>query len=70
MTAESLIEAFWSWFVEHADTYDSDRDFINELESRLFAICRVDWEIGPLTADEMFLALSPRESSLELVTQT
>ena len=60
MADPALIRALWTWFVANANRWSEQRieDAAAELESKLFAIVNVGWEIGPL-GDGAFFALSP-----------
>ena len=57
------VPRFWEWFADNqaalamASVPDS---LVVELEARLFAICKLDWEIGPGRNAPNMLALSPR----------
>lgn len=57
------ITDFWQWFSEHSAELAARTipdSLIDELESRLFAIHRLDWEIGPGRNAPNLFALSPR----------
>jgi len=53
---------FWSWFKERSSELaagDIPEGLIEELEARLFAIHKLDWEIGPGRNAANLFALSP-----------
>jgi hypothetical protein len=57
------IESFWKWFAANSAALSSNtipESLISELEDRLFAIERLDWEIGPGQHAPNLFALSPR----------
>jgi len=59
------ITEFWTWFADHRAQLSDGKSvepLIPELEEKLFAICRVDWEIGPGRKAPHLFALSPRGS--------
>ena len=58
-----MIASFWNWFSEHCGELasgDIPQTLIAQLEERLFAIHRLDWEIGPGQKSLNSFALSPR----------
>jgi hypothetical protein len=57
------IQSFWRWFSEHSAELAAgsvSQPLVSELERRLFAIHRLDWEIGPGQTSPNLFALSPR----------
>lgn len=57
------IRRFWDWFSEHATELAETsipEVLLTELEEKLFAICQLDWELGPGRCAPNMLALSPR----------
>ncbi len=57
------ISRFWSWFSDHSvELADANipQTLIAQLEEQLFAIHRLDWEIGPGRSAPNLFALSPR----------
>lgn len=63
-STNKCIESFWEWFLQHYPELEGDvsESLVNDLERHLFAIQRLDWEIGPGRNKSNFLALSPRGS--------
>jgi hypothetical protein len=68
------IQSFWKWFAEHSSGLAGaavPQPLVSQLEKRLFAIHRLDWEIGPGRTSPSFFALSPRgERELLRVTRS
>lgn len=63
MALSETTAAFWSWFLAHRQELAADeitQPLVEQLEERLFAIHRLDWEIGPGRETPNFFALSPR----------
>jgi len=57
------IAGFWEWFSKHHSELAAPslpQQLIEDLENHLFAIHRLDWEIGPGLGTRNFFALSPR----------
>lgn len=56
------IDEFWGWFSDHSEELRPNRvtpQLIAELEHRLFAIRKLDWEIGPAKDERARLVISP-----------
>lgn len=68
----SKINRFWQWFSRHRSELSRkpiSQILIRELETHLFAIAEVDWEIGPGITDTHLFSLSPR-GDFELLYMT
>lgn len=60
---DQRIADFWKWFSEHSAEFAAvtiGQELLSQLENRLFAIDRVDWEIGPGRRSACLFSLSPR----------
>ena len=63
MVSNEDVASFWRWFSEHSSELAAKSvlpDLVAQLETRLFAIARLDWEIGPGRNAANLFALSPR----------
>ena len=70
MASIDTTTAFWTWFSVHSEELgaaDIPPALIIQLEERLFAIHRLDWEIGPGRKTPNLFALSPRGERSTLV---
>jgi hypothetical protein len=70
MASIDTTTAFWTWFSAHSaelGAADIPQALIDQLEERLFAIHRLDWEIGPGLETPNLFALSPRGDRSTLV---